>query len=1102
MARHSRFGLALLSLSWMLHAAAPAQPPSEPANGPPPNVPRIHALANARIIVAPGKVIEQGTIVLRDGVIEYVGAEPNIPPDARVWDLTGHTVHAGFIDLAVPVRAPASLPSSPGLHWNSKVRAEFSALNAAPIERSVIESLHKIGFTAAQIVPDSGIFRGQAATIALVADGAEMIVHQPRGAQVVQFETGGWRSEGYPGSLIGAVALVRQTFIDADWYAHCMDIYRLNPMHLEPPVPNDSLAALRGVVRTPPHPVLFNTSDELDLLRAARLRDEFNLNLYALGSGQEYQRLGEVLETNLPVILPINFPGPPKIEAIEDADSVDLLTLMHWEQAPTNPRRLIEGGATVALTTASLRQRDKFLDNLRMAIKEGLTEEQALAALTTTPAKILALDKVVGSLEQGMIAHLAVIEGTGEIFGEDRTVTALWVNGERIELKPVPPVKPQGTWAATLGGEGGATFDLIITGKPESPEVEAAIGETKTKAKAVSWRVERLSFVLPGHLHGRGAWEQYTSVVEGDAMRGIIRTADGQELDWSAVRKPEEPDAAAESDDDDDGAEDAQEIEAEEADDGAEEDADEAKQAADAPGAQDDEPKDAKKPDEEPYEPAPAQYPTPLGAFGLIEPRDQPEAVLVRNATVWTSAEAGILEQTDVLVQSGKIAQIGRSLAAPSGALIIDATGKHLTPGLIDCHSHTGIDRGSINEGTQAITAEVRINDAIDPDDINWYRQLAGGLTAANQLHGSANPIGGQNSVVKIRWGLGPEQFRFEGAKGGIKFALGENVKQANWGDNFTTRYPQSRMGVETLIRSAFLAARDYAEAWQRYNTGEATTKRQYPPRRDLELETLAEILAGERLVHCHSYRQDEILMLIRVADEFGFTLGTFQHILEGYKVASEMAAHGVGGSAFSDWWAYKFEVYDAIPYAGAIMHNAGVVVSFNSDSDELARRMNTEAAKAVRYGGVDPAEALKFVTINPARQLAIDDRVGSIEVGKDADFVIWSASPLSTLARCEQTWIEGRQMFSIESDLAMQQAAKAERQRLIQKVLRKNLKDPEKDRKKAEEEKPAEPAEEGDIPPERRALAELMRRRYEMGYDPHSSRPGECGCGMEEYHQ
>lgn len=569
-------------------------------------------------------------------------------------------------------------------------------------------------------------------------------------------------------------------------------------------------------------------------------------------------------------------------------------------------------------------------------------------------------------------------------------------------------------------------------------------------------------------------------------MRGVTRTASGEEINWTATRQAPETDGQADNQPE-----------------AAEPEAAAGQQAAEPPAGEANEADQTKQePEKDEYEKAPEAYPTPLGAFGLLEPQPRPAAVLVRDATVWTSAEAGILENTDVLVRDGQIAQIGRNLAAPADAVVIDAAGKHLTAGLIDCHSHTGIDRGSINEGTQAITAEVRIQDAINPDDIDWYWQLAGGLTTVNQLHGSANPIGGQNSVVKIRWGQGAERFRFEGAKPGIKFALGENVKQANWGDNYTSRYPQSRMGVESLIRSAFLAARDYIDAWDRYNSGAATKARAYPPRRDLELEALAEILKGERLVHCHSYRQDEILMLIRVADGFGFRIGTFQHVLEGYKVASEIAAHGAGASCFSDWWAYKFEVYDAIPHDGAIMHNAGVVVSFNSDSDELARRMNTEAAKAVRYGGLDPAEALKFVTINPAIQLAIDDRVGSIEVGKDADFVIWSGSPLDTFTRCEQTWIDGRPMFTLETDAQLREVAHSERQRLIQKVLRKNLKNPEKTKDKGDKDaqEGKEPAPEGepgdDDPPRRSILAEIMRQRDMRGYDPNTSRPGECGCG------
>jgi imidazolonepropionase-like amidohydrolase len=380
---------------------------------------------------------------------------------------------------------------------------------------------------------------------------------------------------------------------------------------------------------------------------------------------------------------------------------------------------------------------------------------------------------------------------------------------------------------------------------------------------------------------------------------------------------------------------------------------------------------------------------------------------------------------------AGKIVNVGRHLQAPPDAVIVDGAGKHISPGLIDCHSHTGV-AGSVNEAGSAITAEVRIGDALDPDDISIYRELAGGLTIANVLHGSANPIGGQCQPVKLRWGSLPEEMKFDGAAPDIKFALGENVKQSNWGDRYTTRYPQTREGVEQMIRDEFRTALDYQRAWKDYGSG----KLKMPPRRDLRTEAIVEILEGKRIVHCHSYRQDEIEMLMRVGDEFGFKVGTFQHVLEGYKVADQMAAHGAGGSTFSDWWAYKFEVYDAIPYNGALMHDAGVVVSFNSDSDELARRLNTEAAKAVKYGGLSQEEALKFVTINPAKQLHAEKRVGSLEAGKDADFAVWSGNPLSTYSICEQTWIDGRKYFDREEDRKMNDEVTLERGTLIQKVL------------------------------------------------------------------
>ncbi len=419
-------------------------------------------------------------------------------------------------------------------------------------------------------------------------------------------------------------------------------------------------------------------------------------------------------------------------------------------------------------------------------------------------------------------------------------------------------------------------------------------------------------------------------------------------------------------------------------------------------------------------------------ASWLAETPPQPKVLLVRDATIWTSGPQGRLDHADLLVRQGKIAAVGRHLSAPRGALIIDAGGKHITAGLIDCHSHTAIEGGT-NEGTHITTAEVRIEDVLNPDAIDIYRQLAGGLTAANILHGSANSIGGQNAVIKLRWGATAGELVLAGAPPGIKFALGENPKQSNWDDLDELRYPQTRPGVEQSIRERFTAAHDYQRAWKDYRAGREGSR--IPPRRDLQLEALVQVLAGERLVHAHSYRADEILMLIRLADEFGFTVASFQHVLEGYKVADEIAAHGAGASTFSDWWAYKFEVIDAIPYNGSLMADRGVVVSFNSDDNELARRLNLEAAKAVRYGGTSESEALKFVTLNPAIQLKVDDRIGSLEKGKDADFVIWSGHPLSTYSLAEQTWIDGRKYFDREQDLASREAIAEERAALLAKV-------------------------------------------------------------------
>ncbi len=410
-----------------------------------------------------------------------------------------------------------------------------------------------------------------------------------------------------------------------------------------------------------------------------------------------------------------------------------------------------------------------------------------------------------------------------------------------------------------------------------------------------------------------------------------------------------------------------------------------------------------------------------------------PDAVLVRGATVWTGSEAGMMEDADLLVRDGRIAEVGQDLSAPSGAEEIDGEGMHITPGIIDGHSHAAI-LGGVNEMSRISTADVRIRDVIDPESINIYRQLAGGVTTVNLLHGSANAIGGQNAIVKFRWGEPAEDLLLDGAPEGIKFALGENPKQSNW-DAEESRYPQTRHGVEQVIRERFQDAEEYARQHEEFPSGRAARDR-VPPRPDFELEAIAEILDGSRDVHAHAYRADEMLALMRVAEGFDFVIKTFQHVLEGYKIAPQIAEHGAGASTFIDWWGFKYEAIDGIGFNPALMHESGVLTALHSDNPELARRMNLEAAKAVRYGGVDEHDALKMITAWAADQLGVGDRIGRLDAGLDADFVIWNGHPLSSFSRVEQTWVDGRTYFDREADLRMQAELENERAELMAKAL------------------------------------------------------------------
>jgi imidazolonepropionase-like amidohydrolase len=956
------------------------------------NTPSVHAFTNARIVTAPGTVIEKGTMIVRDGVITAIGTNAAIPADARVWDMTGMTIYPGLIDSYSDVgmpKKPQPPPGGPGSggdqqpksqeirgpkHWNDNVLAAQNAEELFATDAKAAEKLRGIGFTTVHTVPQKGIFRGTSALFDLGDDTPNNLLEAPAIGQYITFETSA--GDGYPNSLMGTIALIRQTFLDAKWHKSAMEAWAKSPTEPKPEFVAD-LAALQSASAAK-QPVIFETTDELSLLRAERIAKEFSLKWWARGSGSEYRRLDAVRKTGVPILLPVAFPETPAVQTPEEALNVSLKDLKYWDEAPDNPKRLADAGITFAFTTAKLKDPGSFMGNIRKAIERGLTPDQALAALTNIPAKLFGVEKKIGTLEAGKTANFVVTDG--DLFGEKTKVMETWVEGKRYEVKTKPELDVLGTWAGKFFGAPVDSFTLNLKGSAEKPEGSLKAKGKETKLSNISTADLLLAFSFNGDSIGLNGVVRLTASMSGTSLAGSGELSDGKAITWTAART-------------------------------------EAFKA----------PPDSSKPKQPSKSSFSLLYPD--GEFGRPKPPEQFPSLLIKGATIWTSGPAGIIENGDLLVEKGKIAAVGQNLQAPADAVVIDGKGKQVSPGLIDSHSHTA-GTGSLNETGKTITSEVRISDVIDCDDIAIYRELAGGLTCANVLHGSANPIGGQNQVIKLRWGLLPEEMKFDGAYPGIKFALGENPKQG-WNPS-GGRYPQSREGVEQIIRDEFQAARDYKKIWDEYEHGSM----KIPPRRNLQTEALLEILEGKRRIHCHAYRQDEMLMLIRVADDFGFKIGTFEHVLEGYKIADILAAKGIGGSTFSDWWAYKFEVYDAIPYNGALMHDQGVVVTFNSDSDEQACRLNTEAAKAMKYGGVSPVDALKFVTLNPAKLLRIDKRVGSLEPGKDADFVIWNGSPLSAYSIAEQTWIDGRKYFDRTEDLTMQDEIQKERAALIQKVL------------------------------------------------------------------
>jgi imidazolonepropionase-like amidohydrolase len=999
--------------AWLLvPSLALAQSSLSPPPGIRENTPQVQAFINARIVIAPGRLIERGTLVVRKGVIEAVGAGLKAPADAQVIDLAGYTLYAGFLDAAVemgpgpsgagPARggngedgpAGPAAPPPPRItqganYWSRYVTPELAierALGPDSLAGVTSRRLRSQGVTDIVALPSKGVIKGTGAVLALSEDGFGGAIVQPHAALEISFESPVPPGvEEYPGSRMGAYTLARQAFYDADWQRRALIAAKgLSGVTVEP---SAALDALQGWA-TGTAPVVIDSHDELDALRADRFGKEFSLPVVIRGSGREYKRLDDIKATGRAVIVPVLFPRPPIVDTPEQSVNNSLEQLEHWDLAPENAGRLAKAGVKIALTSDRIEDKREFLAGVRKAVERGLTPDAALAALTTTPAALFGVSNRLGTLEAGKLAHLLVTDG--DVFDRHTKVREVWIGGRRYDVRPRPAFDARGTWDLALSQPAGTSgLTLSLDGLADSLGGSVTVGGPgvinrpgsllmrrmiESKLKRAEFLERRLFLSAPADslTPGQKGALRLSATVEGDAMQGEGSWPDGSAFTFTARRT--------------------------------------------APYVA---PPDTARSTTPPRTPYPMTY--PMGEAGWSTPPAQPAAVAFTHAIVWTSGPQGNLEDATVVVKAGKIAAVGRNVSVPAGAIVVDAKGEHLTAGLIDCHSHTATD-GGVNEAGQTISAEVRIGDFIDANDINIYRELAGGLTEAHVLHGSANAIGGQCQLIKLRWGLSPEAMKFEGWKPTIKFALGENVKQANWGERFVNRYPQTRMGVEQLIRDEFEAGREYKQTWAR-----GKDARGLPPRRDLELDAIADVLDGKRTIHCHSYRQDEILMLMHLCDEFKVPMGTFQHILEGYKVADEMAKRHIGGSTFSDWWAYKSEVVDAIPYNGAIMHDVGVVVSYNSDSNELARRLNSEAGKAVKYGGVSETEALKFVTINPAIQLKVENKVGSIEVGKDADLALWSGPPLSPRSRCEQTWIDGRKYF----DRALDQKQRADEARL-----------------------------------------------------------------------
>ncbi|MFZ4768834.1 MAG: amidohydrolase family protein [Ferruginibacter sp.] len=814
------------------------------------------------------------------------------------------------------------------------------------------------GFGVVLTHQKDGIARGTGTVVSLAEKAENFTILKEKASAHYSFSKGA-STQSYPSSIMGSIALLRQTFLDGIWYKNTVAALGNKPAS------EGTNLSLQAWNNNLPLPQIFEANDKWNNLRADRIGDEFGVQFIIKAGGNEYQRMAEMLATKASFILPLNFPQAMDVEDPNETRFISLATMKNWEMAPSNPAAFEKAGINFCLTAADLKDSKQFLSSVRKAMEYGLSETKALEALTKNPATLLNVYNETGSIEVGKWANFLITNGP--VFAEKTAILQNWVQGEKYAVKEDGMQEIKGNYALILHTDNGIKNFSVDVKNSASADI---ISKDTIAAKFNhDGKIVKLSFNETKK--GKKGF-RLSGVSNGNNWSGTGTDSSGNALWWTAGFNN---DIAAKADST-------------------------RKKSA----------------------PTMGKLTYPNMSFGWDEMPKQ-ETILFKNATVWTNEKEGVLANADVLVTNGKITAVGKNLT-DANARVIDATGKHITAGIIDEHSH--IAAASINEGGQSVTSEVRIADNIAPDDIDIYRQLSGGVTTSHILHGSANTIGGQTQLIKLRWGANDDELKFKGADGFIKFALGENVKRTSSQTN--NRFPDTRMGVEQVQMDAFTRAKDYENALKGPN-GKLV-------RRDLELDALVEIMNKKRFITCHSYVQSEIIETMRVAEHFGFTINTFTHILEGYKVADKMKAHGANASTFSDWWAYKLEVQDAIPYNPGIMHNVGVNVAINSDDAEMARRLNQEAAKSIKYSGMSEEDALKMVTLNPATMLHIDKSVGSIKAGKDADIVMWSDNPLSIYAKAEKTLVDGIVYFDREKDAILRKQVTAERNRLVQKML------------------------------------------------------------------